>query len=187
MRRAIAVLLAVGSVIAAVVIAAGLAGSAHRTAPHLAARAVPPPTLPGSVNIVRYQRGGATAFCNGDSCGASGSGNSSLLFTLPASSIPYRSTLTISFRYRGTGKNAAFAVSGTLSRSGPSIVTSPATRPLGPTGGRYQSATMVFRPALLAGGVNYTLGISADISHHVGSARIAVDHVTYALQAWING
>jgi hypothetical protein len=185
MRRVVSVLLSVAAVVAAVVVAVGFARSSPGTAQHLSARGVPPPTLPGSVNVVRYQRAGTEAFCRDGSCGAGGSSGSNLEFSLPASSVPYRSTLTISFRYQATGKDAAFTVRGTVDGPGHLVATAPATRPLGPTGGAFESATMVFRPALLVGGVTYTFSVAADISRHVGNARIGVSNVVYSLQAWI--
>jgi hypothetical protein len=60
----------------------------------------------------------------------------------------------------------------------------PAQRSVLGTGGRAQSMTVVFRPALLDGGTRYGLGVSPDLVLHPHKAAISVSQVVYSLDAW---
>jgi hypothetical protein len=186
MRRVVAVLLTVASVVAAAVLAIAFAGSPHGSAQHPAARRGVLPTLPGSVSVVRFQKFGGAYKCDGDSCsvGGSVSGNG---FTLPVSPTAYRSTLTVSFRYRASGKDARFAVRAFVSNasSGHAVANLPASRPVLSTGGSLASTTLVFKPAALSGGTNYTFQIRPTLTHHLTRAQIVVTQVVYSLQAWL--
>jgi hypothetical protein len=140
------------------------------------------------VHIVRYQRGGGFASCSGNgSCSGGGSASPSLQFTLPASPTNYRSTLTLSFKYRASGSGATFVVRPELFpevSGGTSVPTVPSARPVLATGGRAQTMTLVFRPGPLHGGTRYGLGISPDLAHYLNSAHISVSSVVYTLEAW---
>jgi hypothetical protein len=180
MRRLLPPLLASVAVAAVAVAAVAGATPARRvpTTQH-AARGVTP-VLPGSVHVVRYQGFAAKTACHGSTC--SGSGSAGPQFRLPASATPYRSTLTISFRYSAGGRSATFVVAPDIF-PGP-VSTRPTRRPVVSTSGRLQTATMVFRPGLLSGGVRYGLGISPDIVDYLTRARISVSQVVYGLDAW---
>lgn len=184
MRRFVSVALTVMSVIAAVAVAVTLSGSSHGSKIHQAGGVLP--TLPGSVNVVRFQKFGGSMKCDGDSCGAGGavSGNG---FTLPFSPTAYTSSLTVSFQYRASGKNATFSVAShvTTSATGHDVASTPATRPVLSTGGRLGSATLVFKPAPLSGNVLYTFEIIPKITHRQTRAAIVVTQVVYDLKVWL--
>lgn len=185
MRRTVSLLLTVASVIAAALLAVTLGRATGGSSHHEAARGVVP-TLPGSMQFVRYQRVAGSASCTGTSC--SGSGNSGPQFTLPASAVPYRSILTISFRYRASGPGATFVVNPSVfaQTNGHAVALLPARRPVLATGGREQSMTLVFRPALLSGNTPYGLDVSPDIAHYLNTASISVTQVVYTVQAWLS-
>jgi hypothetical protein len=184
MRRIVSLVLTVASVIAAAVVAVALAGGAHGGTHHAAAQRRVVATLPGSVQIVRYQRFAGGASCTGTSC--SGSGWSGPEFTLPASSAGYHAALTVSFRYRASGAGATFVVTPSVSPAsgGHPLAVLPAHRSLIGTGGLPQSMTVVFRPTLLSGAIRYSLNVEPDIAHYLTSASISVSQVVYSLTAW---
>jgi hypothetical protein len=187
MSRIVSLVVTVASVIAAAVGAVVLAGRPHGGAHHAAAQRGVIPTLPGSVQIVRYQGVAGSASCTGNSCSASGSAGPQ--FTLPASAVKYRSVLTISFRYRANGPGATFVVHPDLfpeTPNGHAVDIFPARRPVLATGGQQQSMTVTFKPALLSGSTPYGVGISPDIAHFVTSASISVTQVVYTLTAWLS-
>jgi hypothetical protein len=186
MRRLLPALLTSACVAAVAVAAVAVAGTPHHaTSTHQAARRGVVPTLPGSINVVRYQSFGGSYECDGDACGVSGSvsGNG---FTLPASPLGYRSTLTVSFRYRAGGKDATFAVAAHVANSanGHVVAELPAKRSVLSTGGRAGSTTLVFRPDLLTGATTYHFEVRPFLTHHLNKARIAVTQVVFGLQAW---
>jgi hypothetical protein len=188
MRRLLPALLTSTCVAGVAVAAIALGGTAHRptSSTHQAGRGVLP-TLPGSVHIVRYQRGGSFTSCTGTSCSGGSTASPGLEFSLPPSPTAYRSTLTLSFRYRASGAGATFVVRPELfaESSGHAVTTVPASRPVLGTGGRAQTMTLVFRTGPLSGGTRYGFGVTPDIAHMLRTARIAVSSVVYTLDAWL--
>ena len=184
MRRVVSVVLSVVSVIAAVLVAVTLAGSSPGSKTHQAGGVLP--TLPGSVNVIRFQKFGGSVKCDGDACGVGGSvsGNG---FTLPFSPTAYTSSLTLSFQYRASGKNATFAVAShvTTSGAGHDVASTPAARAVLSTGGGLGSATLVFKPAPLSGNVLYTFEVVPKITHRQTRAKIVVTQVVYDLTVWL--
>jgi hypothetical protein len=178
--------LTVTAVIAAVVVSVRFAGSSPGRAQYPAAHRGVVPTLPGSVNVVRYQRFGGSYQCDGDACGV-GQAVSSNGFTLPVSPTAYRSTLAVSFRYRASGKDARFAVRAFVSNAsnGHPVANLPANRPVLSTRGVLGSATLVFKPAPLTGGTKYLFQIRPTLTSHVTRAKIVVTQVVFNLQAWL--
>jgi len=183
MRRVVAVLATVVSVVAAVVVAGALGRTSHDAAQRQAAPGGIVPALPGSVDIVRYQKFGGSKHCDSDSCGI-GLSPQALHFTLPSAATMYRSTLTVSFRYRASGKEARFAVAPHV---GPGVDVQPYGRRLLGTNNQLSTATFVVRPDLLAGGVQYGLRVEPDITHKLVKAGITVTQVVYSLHAWYTG
>lgn len=185
MRRLISVVLTIAGVIAAVTVAIAVAGDAHHgTTTHKAAGVLP--TLPGSFNVVRFQKFGGSYQCDGDACGVGGAANPNG-FTLPFSPTAYTSALTVSFQYRASGKNARFAVAAhvTKSGSGQHVASTPSARAVLSTGGALGSATLVFKPAPLSGNVLYTFDVTPKITHRETRAKIVVTQVVYSLQVWL--
>lgn len=188
MRRLLPALLTSACVAGVAVAAVAVAGTSHHgTTPHQAARRGVVPTLPGSVHIVRFEPGGGYATCSGNSCSGGGSASPGSQFHLPASPTAYRSTLTVSFRYRASGTGATFVVHPDLfpeAAGAAEVPTVPKQRPVLGTGGRAQTMTLVFRPGLLTGGTRYGFGVSPDIAHYLHEARISVSRVVFTLDAW---
>jgi hypothetical protein len=185
MRRLMPALLTSACIAAVAVAAVMVAGTAHHgTATNKAAGVLP--TLPGSVNVVRFQKFGGSYQCDGDSCGVSGSVSSNG-FTLPVSPTAYTSALTVSFQYRAGGKNARFAVAAHVTRSGTGhhVASTPAQRAVLSTGGGLGTATLVFKPAPLSGNVLYTFEVTPKITHRETRAKIVVTQVVYDLRAWL--
>jgi hypothetical protein len=182
MRRLLPALIASLCVAAVAIVAVWLAGTQHHQATHQAARRGVVTALPGSVNVVRYQKFGGAEKCQGDSCGV-GVAARTRPFTLPLNSGGYHSILTVSFRYSAFGRNATFAVRPRLGAAhGVSLL--PAVRPVLSTNGRFSTASFVVRPALLAGGLAYHLALDASITHRLAQAGISLTQVVYSLQAW---
>jgi hypothetical protein len=167
-----------------VVVAVTLAHSSHGSKPHQAGGVLP--ALPGSVNVIRFQKFGGSYQCDGDSCGAGGAVSANG-FTLPASPTAYASTLSVSFQYRASGKGARFAVAAhvTKSATGHALASTPAQRAVISTSAQAGSATLVFRPAPLSGGVTYTFEVSPKLTHYVTKGKIVVTQVVFNLQAWL--
>jgi hypothetical protein len=184
MHRLLPALLASACVVGVAVAAVAVPGSQQHTTTrtHSAQRGLTP-VLPGSVNIVRFQRFGGAQRCDGDSCGVGVPGDIPQ-FTLPSSPTKYRSTLTVSFRFRAWGNDATFAVRPRLNGAADVIRLVPGTRPLLSTGGRLDTATLVVRPALLSGGVAYKLHVDPRITHRLVKAGIKLTRVLYSVQAW---
>lgn len=185
MRRLMPALLTSACIAALAVAAVAVAGTGHHgTTTHKAAGVLP--TLPGSINVIRFQKFGGSYQCNGDSCGVSGAVSSNG-FTLPFSPTAYTSSFTVSFQYRASGKNARFAVAAhvTASGTGHKVASTPASRAVLSTGGGLGSATLVFKPAPLSGNVLYTFEVSPKLVHYETKAKIVVTQVVYNLEAWL--
>jgi len=186
MRRLLPALLTSACVAALAVAAVAVSSTAHHgTTTHQAARGVVP-TLPGSINVIRFQKFGGSVNCDGDACGVGVPANPNG-FTLPASLPTYTSALTVSFQYRASGKNARFAVAAHVTRSGSGhdVASTPATRPVLSTGGGLESTTLVFKPAPLSGNVLYTFEVVPKITHRLTRAKIVVTQVVYSLEVWL--
>ena len=186
MRRFVPALLSSACIAAVAVAAVAVTGTAdHRDNGLQAARGIVP-TLPGSTNVIRFQKFGGSVRCDGDACGVGVSANPNG-FTLPVSTIAYTSSLTVSFQYRASGKNARFAVAAhvTTSGAGHDVASTPATRAVLSTGGGLGSATLVFKPAPLSGNVLYTFEVVPKITHRETRAAIVVRQVVYDLRVWL--
>jgi hypothetical protein len=182
MHRLLPALLVSACVVAVAVAAGAVPGSQQAPTRTQSAQRGLTPTLPGSVNIVRFQRFGGAQHCDGDVCGQ-GVPSEIPQFTLPTSPTKYHSTLTVSFRYRASGRGATFFVRPRLNAADV-ITLVPGTRPLLSTGGRLDTTTLVVRPALLSGGVAYKLHVDPRIAHRLARASIKITRVLYSVQAW---
>jgi hypothetical protein len=185
MRRFMPALLTSACIAAVAVAAVAVTGTAHHRTSADQARGVLP-TLPGSVNVIRFQKFGGAVKCDGDACGVGVAANPNG-FTLPFSPTAYTSSLTVSFQYRASGKNARFAVAAHVTRSGSGhdVASTPATRAVLSTGGGLGSTTLVFKPAPLSGNVLYTFEVVPRITHRQTRAKIVVSQVVYDLTVWL--
>jgi hypothetical protein len=194
MRRVVPIVLTIACVVGAVIVSVALAGTANRGPSQQAAHTSVTPTLPGSINIVRYQRLGASQDCHGTHVAAGRIPR----FTLPASASQYRGTLTVSFRYRAHGLNGTtFAVSPFMVTpfaprppSQPALL--PTERPLLPTASRSSTTTIISQASPLYGRHEYRLGMQASMAGpcldpatgDLATSALRLTQVVYSVHVW---
>jgi hypothetical protein len=171
-----------------------LTRSSDHAPAHQAARQRTTASLPGSIDIDRYQRFAGLVHSAGDFCGPTGP-TGVPHFTLPASASAYHATLTVSFQYRAHGNGRTFTVWPAIASLGPPRLADslPKSRPVLSTGGALSTATVVVRASGLSGGADYLLSVHPEMSIgcHIDprtgtlvNAGISVTRVVYSLHAW---
>jgi hypothetical protein len=147
-------------------------------APAAGASLVTSPAPPGRpvLRLVQYAQSGSGQVCDGDSCGSGVP--IPLTFTVPANAGPARATITTSVQYRASGR-ARFIIHPEFKKlAGARVALLPPSRPLLPTGGRWQSATVEFESVPLAPGATYRLWIYASLTDRdsnqarIGTAKV---------------